>query len=205
MMAIAEVMTMATKNYIPEYNTPLFTDVWSSADEFVDELYYGEESFPFDSMGDNDFRTTYYLLYARYGNSPIANMDVNQWKWKVASVIFQYGPTWCVRMSTQLEIRNMDVEELLISGKDIYNHAYNPNTLPSTATTQELDYINEQNTTIRKRNRIDAYRNILSLLNDNLVEEYLDKFKYLFKTFVLPENPVLFITDKDEEEELELE
>lgn len=82
-----------TKNYIPEYNTPLFTDVWSSDEEFIDDLFYGDYTFPIDSMGEHDFRTTYYLLYARYGNNPIANTDVNQWKWKVASVIFQYGPT----------------------------------------------------------------------------------------------------------------
>jgi hypothetical protein len=35
----------------------------------------------------------YYLLYARYGNNPIANRDENQFKFKIFSVIFQYGPT----------------------------------------------------------------------------------------------------------------
>lgn len=83
-------------NYIPEYNTPLFTDVWSSVNEFMDEVFYGDYALPTDGildMGAYDYETTYYLLYARYGNNPIANMDVNQWKWKVSSVIFQYGPT----------------------------------------------------------------------------------------------------------------
>lgn len=75
---------------IPRYDTKLMTEVWDSAADFVAD--YKTVGIP-TTISDNNATTLYYLLYARYGNTPIANYDVNQWKYKMFSVIFQYGPT----------------------------------------------------------------------------------------------------------------
>lgn len=45
----------------------------------------------------------------------------------------------------------------MTGSKSIYNHAFNPSNEPSTASLDELDYINEQNTSNVKRSKIDAY------------------------------------------------
>lgn len=187
-------------NYIPQYNTPLFTDVWSNAEDFMTEL----EDLPFalPLFEDSNYaRATYYLLYARYGNSPIANMDVNQWKYKLYSVLFQYGRAWEKRYQLQLDIMELGVEEVMLGAKEINNHAYNPNSAPSTSTLQELTYINEQNTTTRKRNVVDAYRSLWDMIKTDVTEQYLDKFQHLFKTFVAPENVVLYYDGDPEEDE----
>lgn len=89
-----------------QYNTPLFTNIWGSADAFKTDLqaspfagsiHYGEAN-PNPKPGEpanypDNVSLLYYLLYARYGNNPIANTDINQFKYKMYSVIFQYGPT----------------------------------------------------------------------------------------------------------------
>lgn len=179
----------------PQYNTPLFTDVYQSEDDFVDEM--NACGIPVKITGTSA-RTLYYLLYARYGNSPIANTDVNQFKYKLFSVIFQYGPTWEKRLQIQDDLKTLSQDDLLYAGKQISNHAYNPGSAPSTSTLEELTHINEQSTTLNKRNVIDAYRNLWSMLKTDVTEEFLDKFQRLFKTFVLPENPILYATEDDD-------
>lgn len=76
--------------YRPKYETKTFCDVWDEADAFKDDL----ADSPFAGVLTSTNQTLlYYLLYAKYGNSPIANRDENQFKYKVFGTIFQYGPT----------------------------------------------------------------------------------------------------------------
>ena len=98
---------------IPQYDTQLFTDVWSSASKFL--VDYQNVGIP-TTIDANNARTLYYLLYARYGNTPIANYDVNQFKYKIFSIIFQYGPTWEKRLSVQQTLRDMQLSDLIDNG-----------------------------------------------------------------------------------------
>lgn len=75
---------------IPRYDTKLMTEIWDNAADFVAD--YKTAGIP-ATITDANATTLFYLLYARYGNSPIANYDEEQFKYKVFSVIFQYGPT----------------------------------------------------------------------------------------------------------------
>lgn len=75
---------------IPQYDTKLFTEVWDNVSDFVYD--YKNVGIP-TTISDANATTLFFLLYARYGNSPIANYDIEQWKYKIFSVIFQFGPT----------------------------------------------------------------------------------------------------------------
>ena len=75
---------------IPQYDTKLMTEVWDSVNDFCYD--YQHVGIP-TTISVENAATLYYLLYARYGNTPIANYDITQWKYKMFSVIFQYGPT----------------------------------------------------------------------------------------------------------------
>lgn len=156
------------------YNTKIFTDIFEEYNDFY--YYYLHCGIPttITSDGpanDSNLKTLYYLLYAKYGNSPIANYDENQWRYKVYSVIFMYGPTWEKKLNLQATLRNLTDAQIKTgiqsaitntgtvgnsgsntytnltstdSGQDVHNHAYNPATEPSAQTTTELTYINEQ-------------------------------------------------------------
>ena len=67
----------------------------------------------------------YYLLYARYGNTPIANYDQTQWKYKMFSIIFQYGPTWEKRLGIQTTLRGLQVSDLVDNGSfhELFSHS----------------------------------------------------------------------------------
>ena len=81
---------MSNVEMFPQYDTKLMTEVWNSASEFLTD--YQAAGIP-TTISNQNATTLYYLLYARYGNTPIANYDENQWKYKMFSIIFQYGPT----------------------------------------------------------------------------------------------------------------
>ena len=143
---------------------------------------------------ESNLRTLYYMLYAKFGNSHITNLDENQFIYKLFTIIFQYGPTWEKRLDVQSKLRGIEDTDLLIGAKAIYNHAYNPSTDPSTSTTTELDYINEQNTTNYKKSKMDAYTQLWDLLATDVTEEFLMRFKPLFKKFV---SPILFSFEEE--------
>ena len=186
---------------IPQYSTITFTDVWDDATEFKSDLADSPFAGCISTSTPDNVSLVFYLLYARYGNNPIANLDVTQWKFKIFGTIFQYGPTWEKRLDVQKKIRNLTETDLLAGSKAIYNSALNPSTTPSTGSLDELTYINSQNTTNYKKSKMEAYAQLWDILQTDVTEEFLVKFKKCFKIFVSAEQPLLYVSDIDEEEE----
>lgn len=189
-------------NMIPQYSTVLFTDIYNNVDDFIAD--YKNESSDFvngipNLISDASAETLFYLLYGRYGNNPIANRDINQFKYKLFSVIFQYGPTWEKRLEVQAALRNLDEDDIRLGSKAIYNQALNPSTEPSTASLEELTFINQQNTTNYKKSPLEGYAILLDLLNTDVTEEFIKKFNVCFKKFVSAERPLIYVTEEDED------
>ena len=97
----------------PQYDTKLMTEVWNDASNFLTD--YQNAGIP-TTISNQNATTLYYLLYAKYGNTPIANYDENQWKYKMFSVIFQYGPTWEKRLDIQTTLRGLQLSDLIDNG-----------------------------------------------------------------------------------------
>lgn len=193
----------------PMYDTKLFTEIWESADDFKTDfqaspfagsIHYGEAK-PSPETGNypDNVSLLYYLLYARYGNNPVANMDEEQFKYKIYSVIFQYGPTWEKRLEIQEKLRKLSDDDLRLGAKAIYNQALNPSTAPTTNSLEELTYINGQNVTNYKKAPMEAYGILWDLLNTDVTERFIARFKVCFKQFIAPERPMLFVTEEEED------
>ena len=174
------------------YRTRKFADIWPSVDTFLKD--YQESAIP-QKLKTADATTLYYLLYARYGNSSIANSDENQFKYKVFSTIYIGGATWAKKQEIQDKLREMTEDEILAGSKAINNHAYNPQTAPTTDTVEELDYINEQNTTKYKKSKLDGYAMLWAILNDGVTERFLREFRYHFLVVVEPQLPLWYVTN----------
>lgn len=149
---------------IPMYSTKNFEDIYDSVNTFMAD--YGTLGLP-KTISDQNAQILYYLLFSRYGNSPIANYDENQFKVKLQAVIWQFGPTWEKRLDIQDKLRKLTDSELSTgtmttnvstgtssgnstdTGSAIKNHALNPGEINSQITTlngPELTYIDQQNT-----------------------------------------------------------
>ena len=195
--------------YAPKYGTLTFCQVWESYDDFkadYDEAiaYFAQNPSPLKA---NSVKTLFFLLYAKYGNNPIANSDVNQFKYKVWATIYAYGPMWEKKVEIQDTIRALPEADLLVGSKQIYNHAFNPSTTPSTETLEELPFINDQNTALHKKSKMEAYSLLWELLHANATEEFLRQFKKLFSIAVGAQCVPFYIDDEDifahnEEEEI---
>ena len=182
----------------PEYSTELFCDIYSEVNDFIYD--YNNVAIPKTISVDNAV-VLYYLLYAKFGNSPIANYDVNQFKYKLFSTIWQYGPTWEKRLDIQDTIRDLTSDDLIVGAKAIYNHANNPSVEPSTDSKQILPYINDQSVTHHEKSKMDAYTQLWGLLATDVTNDFLNRFTGLFNPFVRPVKHVIYVSDAIEEEE----
>ena len=187
---------MSNAYRFPEYDTKLFTEIWEEVSDFLND--YSNAGIP-KTISNTNATTLYYLLYAKYGNNPIANRDINQFKYKVLAIIFEYGPTWEKRLDIQSKLRNLSEADLIKGAKAIYNSALNPSVAPSTATLEELDYINSQNTTNYKKSKMEAYAQLWELLNTDVTSAFVSKFKVCFKQFVRPEKPLIYVSEIEED------
>lgn len=176
-------------SYYGSYRTRTFADVFKDAETFRDSF----AQFPAQSaLNEDQFNIIFYLLYARYGNSHSAYTDENQFKAAIYSTCWQYAPTWAKRLEVQDKLRALTDNELMLGGKAIYNHSYNPSTAPSTSNLEELTTINDQNTTNYKKSKMEGYATLLSLLETDVTEEFISKFKKHFLTIVAPDYPLLY-------------
>ena len=108
------------------------------------------------------------------------------------SLIFQYGATWQKRLDIQRGLRELSPEELLVGATQINNHAYNPQTAPSTSTLDELSYINEQHATRTKYSKLDGYARLMALLDEDVTGEFLDRFNTLFIKIAAPQTSLVY-------------
>lgn len=177
------------------YRTKTFNDIYDSVETFLDD--YNSVGIP-AKIGSDSASTLYYLLYARYGNSSIINSDENQFKYKLFSIIFQYGPAWEKKLEIQDKLIALSDDELTKGTTAIHNSALNPGTEPSTQSLEELEYINSQNTTKYKKSTIEGYSNLLLLLENDVTEDFLKKFSRLFINILEPREPLWYETEIEE-------
>lgn len=185
------------------YRTRTLNDIYSKYSEFEDDfnMYKGIGLNP-NFTSQTTPQTIFYLLSGKYGNSHIANSDENQFKLKLFSTIFQFGPTWEKRLDIQSKLRGMNETDILTGSKQINDHAYNPSTEPSgpNVVNGEITSVNEQSKIKYTKSKVDAYASLYAMLETDVTEDFLGRFKRLFLTIVEPEYPLWYITDINEEE-----
>lgn len=187
------------------YNTETFEDIYPAFDVFLNGIHgetdtIGAKDLPeFNVLDETKMKILYYLLLGRYGNDPIANIDRNQFSVKLFSIIFQYGPTWAERLNIQEKIRNLTDEQIKQGSKAIHNQALNPGTDPSTDSLLELEYINAQNTSNYKKSDMEAFALKWDLLQDDVSERFIKRFRYLFLQIARPTKSIYYGTEVSDE------
>lgn len=191
------------ENLIPSYDTKLFCEIWDNATSFLNEYKGSPYYITNNVLNDDNVVLTFYLLYNKYGNNPIINYDENQFKFKVFGTMFQYGPAWATKLQIQEKVRSLgvaDSSEIYKGSKAIYNHAFNPETTPATGDLEEINYINDQNTTSYKKSKLEGLATLAEVLRDDVTSTYIDKFRKMFKQFVLPVRHCIYVEEEEEDE-----
>ena len=181
-------------NFVNRTFADLFPDEKTFIDDYKSIPLYASNN----KISDENASILYYLLYARYGNSVIASFDENQFKFKVFSTIFMYGPSWEKRLEIQSTLRSLTEEDIIKGSKRINNISMNPSIAPTTDTLDELTTINQQITDGWKKSKLEGYANLMALVDTDVSEEFIGKFKKLFITIVQPNKALWYSTDKED-------
>lgn len=181
-----------------------FNDVFEDSDTFLSE--WALTPFSNTNLGelldDTTLELIYILLYNKYGNNEIANFSVNQFKSKLFGIVWAYGPVWLKKLQIQEKIQDLDLDDADVykGSTALYNHAMHDETAPSTDTEEEMPYINDQNVTKYKKAPLEGLMLLADTLNDRLTDDFVNKFRKLFKTFVSKYAYNIFVTTGEEEE-----
>lgn len=180
-----------------DYTRKTFYEMFQDEDAFLEDMRAQLNNMlgsggrvPGDSttvISDEGLITTYFLLLGRYGETPFMNKTEVMIKVKLANTIYQYGPAWEKRKEIQIALKGLGLEsDALLNGSlNVFNHASNPGTTPSTADTQELTYVDAQNTSRVRKSKMDAYRELYDIMGSDVTQMYIDKFKPLFEPMFL--------------------
>jgi hypothetical protein len=191
---------MAFETNTDYYSTPILTTIWPDLASFKSDytaimgIIGGA-----NVLTESNQNALFYLMYSKHGNDPIMNQDVNQFKFKFFAVVFEFGGQWQQKLKIQRHLESLELnsDDIMIGNKNIYNRAMNPSTKPTTATLNELTYINEQNTANTKRGKLDALQYLWEMLKATPTEDFLKKFDKLFAKFVRPERHIIYSTDEE--------
>lgn len=150
-----------------------------------------------EGEGPQNLNLIYELLMAEYANSNIASSDENRFKFQCMSLIFQYAPAWIKRLEIQHELHEMDLgsDEFLRGSMSVFNTALNPETGPGTDSLDTISTINQQNVNIQKRDKFKSLAILAELLETNITDEFIRRFKVLFTYIVAPQRPLFYTTE----------
>ncbi|MBR5128691.1 MAG: hypothetical protein IKU67_01445 [Firmicutes bacterium] len=201
--------TMINVSYNSGFLKPTFCEVFLPA-EGSSKTSYNIFREMFENSGiplkisEISLETLFYLLYAKHGSDPIAGIDVNQFKYDLQSRVFMYGPAWEKRLEIQDKIKALSLEEgsdLFKGGEAIYNSAKAPGTAKASIIDSDgkVDYLDGQNTTEYKKSKLEGYASLMALIETDVTNEFLLKFKSLFTVNPQPTIMPFIITCNEEE------
>lgn len=178
------------------FRTRTLMDIWPEFNLFNSDIKASKIP---QGISDESLTILYYLLYAKYGNSHIASTDEHQFKYKIYSTIFMYGPSWEKKLQIQKTLREISEDDLMRGGKAVYNQAVHDGTEPSASSLDELPYISSQNTTNYKKSKLEAYAMLYPLIATDVTDEFISRFAKFFLQMVAPEAPLFYVTDEEED------
>lgn len=186
---------LSNNSYYGNYRTRTFAEIYPDSNEFIVDY---NTLFP-GTMDNDSLLVTYNVICSRYMNSHIINSTENQFKYKLATIVFNYGPAWAKKMDIQNKLRNMSESDLITGSRAIHNHSYNPSTIPSTSNVEELLTIDDQNTQTYKKGKLEAYGLLWNTLVSDVTSEYLAKFRSLFNPIAQPDCPLWYVSEEEED------
>lgn len=174
--------------YFGAFPNRSFLDVFPDADTFLTEFkQFSDDISLYYTLSDSEVKFLYLVIYGRYGSEYIASSSLSRFKTSIFNVVLLEGPIYLKRLDVQKRLMDLlDDDEILIGGKAIFNKALNPGNLPSTADLEEIEYINEQNTTNYIKSPTEGYAMLLSLLQSDYTERFLRGFRKLFLRILAP-------------------
>ncbi len=171
---------------IPKNLTMTFSEYYDSIDTF--KAKYNELPSNMKLLTDAQVGLVYCLLLGEYANSRFANLSIDQANMRIFTTLYSYGPAYFKKKEIQTAITNLDLTrdlDIILAGTTaIYNSAANDGGLPTTQTSEELGFVDSQNTTKYRRSKLEGYANYYELISNDPTKDFLAKFKSIFAKYI---------------------
>lgn len=169
-------------------------------DPSVDYFYETWQNSPFymSTLTKDDLKEVYYhLLTAFYDWHYIYGDDMGI-SLNTMHVIHDYYPNVKERLSIVGQIRSLTLDEFKKSGLNINSQGGNPKV--ETAMDDLIDLVDTQNASFQVKSDEQALRAKFNSLYDGVMDEFVDRFKYMFVKLYTGVTDYLYLNNIDEEE-----
>lgn len=172
------------RNYFENPITKRFIDAFPKfkADDGEDKVYFWEgwQQSPFfdESLTEDDLSKIYYHLRAQYYNWHFIYMDDLGISDNVYHVIEDFYPNTKERLSLLDQFRSMTLDEFKKSGTFIDSAGANPKV--ATRMDELVSLVDSQTASFQLKSQEQAIRAKFNSLVDGIMEEFIDRFKYMF-------------------------
>ena len=182
----------------PEYEHLSYDEVFPDSATFITKVR-GTTIISDTLITDAFLVKLFAMLFAKHGFDPIASSSEDIFVYKLALTTEEYAPTFLKKLDIQKSLRALNLDEIREGYKNIFNHAVNPSTTPSTDNTNELPYISDQNVNKGTKGKVDAYAYLWEILRNDVTEEFLKKYDKLFSRVATTTARPVYITDEEED------
>lgn len=187
--------------YNPKYGNYRTRTLSQIIDDYNWDTLFTDFSVILEGITQEQRDVLYIILMSAYGESHVANMNENTFIMQFASKIASCAPAFFKYKQLQDALSKMSLEEMIDGGTSILNHASNPNISPSDQTLTELTYIDSQTVNKLKKNKLQAYAEVISLIDSDIYAKFISKFQPLFLRITMPQSPLYYENDIEEEEQ----
>ena len=156
--------------------------VWKTPNELKQAL---KNSYAKDCLSDENAEVLSNLLFAKYANSRISNSSVEQFKLKMWSVVFRYGPSWEAKLKIQDQVRSINDEDLE-KGDTIISSSYDPNGQFGCSENEIYgDNLRSQSASVSKLSKLKALSQKWTMIESDVTTAFINAFKECFTTVVI--------------------
>lgn len=197
---------MMLPNYFIKPITKRFIDAFpkfknDTEDSTVKYFLETWQSSPFytDAFTESDLLDIYNHLLAHYYNWHFIYMDDLGIKLNVMHIVHDYYPNTKERLKLAQDIRDLSIEEFSKSGIMIQSSGANPKI--ATQMSELIDLVDSQNANFQLKSKEQALKAKFLSLYDDIMKDFIDRFKPLFVKLYSGVNSYLYLNQKEKEEE----
>ena len=172
-------------------------------DENVNYFWETWESSPFydDNISQDDIHHVYNHLMAAYYDWHFIYGDDIGIALNVMHMIEEYYPNVIKRLSIVNELREMTLDDFKKSGLNINSQGANPKI--ETDMDALIDMVDSQTASFQLKSDEQALRAQFNSLYDGIMEEFINRFKFMFVKLYNGVTDYIYVNDIEEEEEEE--
>jgi hypothetical protein len=185
-------------SYYGGYRTRTFEEIFEGNAELGKSSYevFAEEIKGLDlplKISDEKLQDLFYLLFSYYGHSHIKSSSEEQFKYRLGSIIYMYGPTWEKRLTLLDDMYKKTIDQIKEGDITFNNYADNPDTLsPNSDKLTPLSLISQQSISGKKKGELEAYAAYLNQTITDVSKEFIDRFNTLFIAITAPDWDLLY-------------